>query len=166
MSATVIARSVASTPKRSASETWAVIVGIIAPDPNHPARDELSRVSTVAASVISADAPKIDAIVVHGGGPRVRIYCLYNDDAITDGNATEDPVRQEVLGDGWKMSLPCEEDDLEWITRELKKVSTRVTARKLGDELETSTDAKSASTANASVSSNQPAVDLAEFFKS
>jgi hypothetical protein len=161
VSVTVISRSVCATPKRSALETWAVIVGIIAPDAKDPAREELTKVSGVAASCISAEAPKNDAIVVFGGGPRLRIYCLYNDDAILGDSASEDPVRESVTGDGWRLSLPCEEDDLEWIQRKLKSLSSKVTARKLGDDPPAGDEEEKKSLSAASA----PAVDLKEFFK-
>jgi hypothetical protein len=38
------------------------------------------------------------------------------------------------------MSLPCFEEDLAWVQAALAKKSTRITARKLGEKLDTDAD--------------------------
>ena len=158
---TVISRTAAATPKRSPSATWAVIVDILAPDASDPARAELARVASVGAAVIAAEAPQGDAIVMFGGGPRVRVYCAYGDDALLGSGVNEDAVRQSVTGDGWRLSLPCDADDHDWIRRKLESLSSRVTARKAGE------DAPSAERDQSSASSQQGAatLNLGEFFK-
>ena len=67
---TVLARRVASSPVRTAAQTWAKIVEIIAPDPQSTARKELAKAAGVACASISSEATKDAAIVVWGGGPR------------------------------------------------------------------------------------------------
>jgi len=161
VNSTVIARSVAASPVRSASDTWKVIVSIIVPDPKDPARDELTRISGIGASIVAAESPKEDAIVVYGGGPRLRVYCLYNEDAQT-GERSEDSVRQKVTEDGWKMSLPCEEDDFDWISRQLAAITSKVSARKLGTDVPADADDEKK---NAPSKANA-VIDLKEFFKS
>jgi hypothetical protein len=79
----VLARRVASTPVRTAVQTWAKIVDIVAPDPKSPARTELAKVAGAACASIASEAPKSAPIVIWGGGPRVRIYAVFDDDAIT-----------------------------------------------------------------------------------
>ena len=66
--ASVVARRVASVPARTASETWRTIVDLLAPNPDHPDRDELEAVGGVASSSIASEATGDDAIVVYGGG--------------------------------------------------------------------------------------------------
>jgi hypothetical protein len=139
---TVVARRVASLPERSAPATWEKVIDILAPDRDDPARDELKKVSGVAASVIAAESPASNAIVMHGGGLRVRLYCVYGDDAITREGLNEAAVASSATGDGWKLSLPCGPADLEWTQRKLKSLSERVTARAEGDELPDESEAR------------------------
>jgi hypothetical protein len=157
---TVVARRVASLPERSAPGTWEKVVDILAPDRNDPAREELLKVSGVAASVITAESPTQSAIVMYGGGPRVRVYCVYYDDAIARDGLNETPVATSVTGAGWKLSLPCPADDLEWTLRKLASLSDRVTARAEGEELSEDDNGRAQSSA-----SNPLTVDKAEFLK-
>jgi hypothetical protein len=144
---TVFARTVRATPFRSAAAAWDVIVALLAPDGGE-AKAELMKVAGVAASLIAAEAPKADKIVVWGGGPRVRIDCLF-DDATGGDSANETKLARSATDGDWRMSLPCAEEDLEWVTAALAKKSSRVTARKLGEEPET--DAGGGSNASATI---------------
>ena len=123
---TVIARRFASVPERSAEDTWNAIVELIAPDPRSSARSELAAVAGVACSLIASEmsAP----IVVYGSGPRLSVYCLYGDDAIEGDNISEGALTFIPTSGDWRMSLPCPEEELEWVQNSLRS-STRVSAR-------------------------------------
>lgn len=137
---TVASRIVRSSPHRNTSETWTFIVDLLTQGKDGEAKTELMSVSGVASSVIAEQAPKDAAIVITCDGPRTRVYCLYDDDAIEGGDAKEDGLGYEPLKGNWAISLPCAKDDLEWVQRALKAKSSRITARdqsqKLGDEAE------------------------------
>ena len=62
-------------------------------------------------------------------GPRTRIYCLYDDDAIDGSDANEDPLGFDPLKGDWSVSLPSPADDLSWVQDALKVHSDRITAR-------------------------------------
>jgi hypothetical protein len=132
---TVIARRFASVPERSAVDTWNAIVELIAPDPRSTARTELAAVAGVACSLIASEmsAP----IVAYGSGPRLRIYCLFGDDAIEGDNVSEGALTYVPTEGDWRMSLPCPEEELGWVQKSLRS-STRVSARDededVGDE--------------------------------
>lgn len=126
---TVVVRRIASNPLRRSGETWTRIVDIIAPDPKSVARSELRRVAGVAASVINSEASKDHPIIVYGHGPRLRIYCVFGDDAITGDDVNEDPLVTCPTNGDWSMSLPSTSEDLRWIQDELQRLSSRVTAR-------------------------------------
>jgi hypothetical protein len=126
---TVASRTFASTPKRDAAQTWAAIVDLLTRGLSGAARNELLAVSGVAASIIADQAPKDAPIVVTCDGPRTRIYCLYDDDAVESSDANEDPLGFDPLVGDWHISLPCLKDDLSWVQSALKKHSTRITAR-------------------------------------
>ena len=129
---TVASRTFRSNPQRDALQTWTVIVDLLTQGKANAARTELLAVAGVAASVIAEQAPKDAAIVVTCDGPRTRIYCLYDDDAIDGADANEDVLGFDPLKGEWRVSLPCPADDLAWVQGALKKHSSRITARDLG----------------------------------
>lgn len=133
---TVVARRVASTPARTARETWDKIMEILAPDPKSDARKELARVAGVACASISSEATKEAAIVVWGGGPRVRVYCVFGEDAITRDGVNEDAVTRSPTEGDWRMSIPCPPEDVEWSKRKLASVTARVSARSPEDDVD------------------------------
>jgi hypothetical protein len=142
---TVVGRVVRATPHRSAFEAWEVIVSLLAPN-GGAARDELMKIAGIATSLIASEAPKDDKMVVWGGGPRVRISCIYDEDAITGDNASETKLARSPTDNDWSMSLPCPEDDLRWVQAALARKSTRITVRKLGEKLDTDADEDSGAT--------------------
>ena len=68
-------------------------------------------------------------MVIVGTGPRVRIYCLYDDEALSGDDANEAPLAQCPTDGDWVMSLPADADDVAWVKDALAKKSTRVTVR-------------------------------------
>ena len=126
---TVASRTFRSTPERDALQTWTAIVDLLAQGKTGGARTELLAAAGVAASVIVDQAPKDAAIVITCDGPRTRIYCLYDDDAVEGSDANEDPLGFDPLKGDWRVSLPCPTDDLAWAQGALKKCSNRITAR-------------------------------------
>jgi hypothetical protein len=134
---TIVARRIIATPVRSASEAWVVIVRLLAPQPGSEAYKELLAVGGIACSLITDETFKDAPAVVYGSGPRVRIYCLYDDEACSGENASEVPLTFDATAGDWQMSLPCQADDLDWVQEALKKQSTRVTARDMTVAVET-----------------------------
>lgn len=126
---TVFARWIVSEPVRSASDTWKVIVDLLTPDPLCNERKELLAIIGIASSLIAAETIKDLPIIVHGGGPRIKIYGLYGEDAINGENANESQLAENALEGKWSMSLPCLAEDLDWVQKALEKRSTKVTAR-------------------------------------
>ncbi|MBK9361712.1 MAG: hypothetical protein IPM99_11560 [Rubrivivax sp.] len=142
---TVASRVVRSSPHRDTASTWDLIVDLLTQGEQGAARAELMSVAGVASSIIAERAPQAAAIVATCDGPRTRIYCLYDDDAIDGADAKEDSLGYEPLKGNWAVSLPCSADDLTWVQRALKAKSSRITARdqstKLGES--ESVDARS-----------------------
>jgi len=131
--ATVIKRQIRATPHRTATEAWQVIIDLIAPSATNPARDELTRLVGIAGQLIASESPKDAPIVVRGKGPRLRFYCLYDDDAVSGDDANENSLASSPTDGAWTLSIPAHADDLEWATAELKARSERVTARLAGE---------------------------------
>lgn len=143
--ATVVSRSFRSTPHRDAHDTWAAIVKLLTRGGGGSSQDELMAIAGVAASVIADQAARDAAIIVTCDGPRTRIYCLYDEDAIDGGDANEDPLGFDPLKGDWRVSLPCLVDDLSWVQGALAKSSARITAR---DSTETTAAADESANAN------------------
>jgi len=124
---TAVARTLNSVPIRTASVTWRAFVDLIAPANGDP-RNELLSVEGVACSLVTDQAMKVP-IVVTGKGPRVRVYCAYDDDALEGDSANEQPLATIPTEGDWAVSLPCDKADLDWVSKALKAKSSRITAR-------------------------------------
>jgi hypothetical protein len=132
---TVAARRIVATPARPASEAWQVIVDLLAPQ-KELARKELQSVVGIASMLIADEALKDSPAVVFGAGPRVRLYCLYGEDAVTRDRANESALPFVATEGDWRMSLPCAQEDLSWVQAALRKDSTRITARDLAESVD------------------------------
>lgn len=132
---TIASRSVRSTPHRDTSTTWEFIVNLLTRGNDGEAKKELDSVAGTAAALIAEKAPKDAAIVVTCDGPRTRIYCIYDEDAIGGDEAKEDSLGYDALKGEWSISLPCPASDLEWVQRSLKSKTSRVSARDMSQTL-------------------------------
>lgn len=126
---TVASRTFRSSPHRAASDTWKAIVELLTQGRSGGARNELVAVAGIASSIIADRVLKDAAIVVTCEGPRTRLYCIYDEDAIDGSDANEDSLGFDPLHGDWQVSLPCDADDLAWVRGALKKHSTKITAR-------------------------------------
>lgn len=126
--ATVVRRTLRSSPHRNTLSTWAAIVDLLTAS-NTDARAELESVQGVASSIIGDKACEAAPITVSCDGPQTRIYCLFDDDAIDGSDASEDVLGFDPLKGDWSISLPCDADDLSWVQTALAEKTTRVTAR-------------------------------------
>lgn len=137
----VVRRTFGSTPARDAASTWAAIVDLLTFGKTSEARSELLSVSGVAASIIADQAPKDAPITITCDGPRTRIYCIYDSDAIDGSDANETGLGFDPLNGDWRVSLPCLADDLSWVQGALKQHSVRITARDRDEAVSDSADA-------------------------
>lgn len=126
---TIASRTFRSSPQRDSSQTWTAIVDLLTRGNVGANRTELLSVTGIAASVIAERGPNDAAIIVTCDGPRTRVYCLYDEDAIDGADANEDALGFDPLEGDWRVSLPCPAADLAWVQTALKKHSTRITAR-------------------------------------
>lgn len=122
-----IARRIRATPERRATEAWEAIGGLIS-EAGSVARKELDAVSGIASCLIADETPKDSPIVVAGVGPRLRIYCLYDEDAVTGEDAEETALTWNPTDGNWKVWLPAAREDLDWVQRELAKRGSRIVA--------------------------------------
>lgn len=154
-----VRRDFRASPYRTGSETWEAIARLLAPDDKSAARKELLSVAGIAAQMISTESAKEYPIISAGSGSRVRIYCVYDDDALVEDNANEAVLAFDATSKDWKVSIPAEAEDVEWSKSELAKLSTRITVReKIAPFGEEDQEEKQ-------VASSAFKVDLGEFLK-
>lgn len=129
----VYSRTFRSSPHRNASATWDAIVELLTQGSNSSAKKTLNLVAGIASSLIAEKGPKTSPIVATGDGPRTRIYCTYDDDAVDGSGMNEDSLGYVPLEGDWRVSLPCPNEDLSWVSTALKKLTTRVVAHDIAD---------------------------------
>jgi hypothetical protein len=144
--ATVIRRTFRSSPFRSSHDTWMAIVELLCAGQTSEARKVLVAVAGVAASCIADQAPRSAPIIVTCDGPRTRIYCIYDDDALDGADAQEGALGFDALKGDWAISLPCHKDELSWVADALAEHTTRVTARDMSVGIATDEKAAASST--------------------
>lgn len=155
-----VRRDFRSVPSRDAAETWTAIVDLItAGSSNEDARKELLSVTGIVASAITDQTPKSSPIVVTCDGPRTRIYCLYDDDALDESSGNESKLGFDATKGNWQVSVAIATDDLSWIQAALKRQTSRVVARDAESGFEVDADKKSAS-------ASAVTLDLEGFLKS
>lgn len=145
MTTTVARRDLRSVPHRDAAATWAAIVDLLTAGGSDAAkRKELMSVSGVASSAIADQGPRDSPIVVTCDGPRTRIYCYYDDDAMDDSSGNEGKLGFDALKGDWQVSLPVAEEDLAWVQSALKAHSSRIVARDKDTDIEVEQKAQAA----------------------
>jgi len=154
----VFARRIRATPQRAASDVWQVIVDLLAPK-DGGARRELLPIAGIASSVISTESPNDAAIVVRGKGPRVRLYCLYGDEAVAGDNANEAALAECPTESDWEVSLPADAVDVNWVKTSLAKKSTHVTVREKSEAFDDGEDNSKA------VGTTDAAINMEAFFR-
>lgn len=141
---TVARRTFRSSPHHDATETWNAIIELLTQGKETSASCELRAVTGIVASLITDQAPKTAPIIATCDGPRTRIYCLYDDDAIDGSSANEDSLGYDPLKGDWYVSLPCPKEDLTWVQNALRQHSSRITARDLDTGIANDTDTSTA----------------------
>lgn len=120
-----ICRDVASIPARSAKETWRIITDLVT-GPESVDRAQLDAAASIMQSLIADEMPAQVPIVFKGAGPRVVVYCLYDEAAMEAARDVDPLVSNPTAGD-WRATAPCEAEDVEWMNTSLKTRATRIT---------------------------------------
>ncbi len=122
-----IRRDIASTPQRTAQDTWRRIVKLIS---NGKSTDpaQLEAAASVMEALIAEEHPTEAPIVVSGCGPRLVIYLRYDGPALELGDAVEELSWNPTDGD-WRISAPTAAEDIPWMKDALKQRAPRITVR-------------------------------------
>jgi hypothetical protein len=132
---TVISRTVRSVPFRSASDTWQLMIDILTAAGGSVHRAELVSVSGIASALIAEKTAQDAPIILMGGGPRVRLYTLFDDAALEGESGNETPLSFDPFKGDWKLSFSCPDEDLDWVRAALVDKSKRVTARTASESI-------------------------------
>lgn len=120
-----IRRDIASIPVRSAKETWQAIVDLVT-GTDTVDRRQLAAASSILQSLIVDELVRDVPIVFSGSGPRLVIYCLYDEKAM-GANLDIDPLSFNPTEGDWRATAPCEPDDVDWMNSRLKARAPRIT---------------------------------------
>jgi hypothetical protein len=120
-----VRREIASLPVRSVGETWQAIIKLITGEGSVDA-DTLTAAASVMESLLADEHPATVPIVVKGNGPRLVIYCLYNEAAMEAGTAIDSLTWNPTGGKDWEITAPCEAADVTWMNDTLKSRAPRI----------------------------------------
>jgi hypothetical protein len=144
-----VRRDISSIPQRSAQQTWQQIIALVT-GPDSRDEDQLTAASGVMASFITDEHPAGSPIVLEGVGAQLRIYCRYAMKAVEEGDAVDALNWNPTAGD-WTMHVPCDNDNLPWVTSALAKSSPRLKPYDVEKGLEEDADEAAATATNAFV---------------
>jgi len=119
-----IRRDLNSIPCQTAGETWQQIVALVT-GPGSRDVQQLRSASGVLASIITDEHPSSRAIMIEGVGPQLRIYCRYGMKAIEEGGKV-DPLTWNPTAGDWRMHVPCDAENIEWVKSSLAQTSPRI----------------------------------------
>lgn len=123
-------RDIASVPVRTGAETWSEIIALIT-RPDSIDAGQLTAAASVMASLLSEDHYAKHPLTLKGDGHRLVIYGAYGADAVTRG-AEVAPLDWNPTGKAWTLNVPCEPEDLDWVTQTLKTRAPRLAVHVLG----------------------------------
>lgn len=131
-----VRRDIASVPVRSAKETWAAIIDLVT-GPDTVDRHQLEAAASILESIIADEVPASVPIVFMGAGPRVLIYCLYNEDAMEAGRSVDSLPANPTAGN-WQATAPAEAEDVAWMNKSLTTRALRISVHDREDAPEDS----------------------------
>ena len=129
----VVTRKFSACPVRTAAQTWEAIIDVLSSD-NESVRATLCVITGIAASLISEATPQTNPITIIGSGPRLRIYCLYEEDGSTE-DANEASLNWNLFDGDWQIYFPVAKSDLKWVAKALNERGSRFKTYEVGTEI-------------------------------
>jgi hypothetical protein len=119
---TVVVRRMASSPVRISSDVWSAITALVCRG-DKAAIAEFEKVKGVASCLINDEAFANSPMSLKNDGPRLRLYCVHGDDAVS-GEVKESPLSWDPAKGDWTAYLPCLSDDVEVMKKTLRGKSS------------------------------------------
>jgi hypothetical protein len=119
-----VARRFLASPARLSSDTWKAISALIC-QTNGSASAEFEKVAGLASCILNDGVFADNPVVVKNEGPRLRVYCLYGEDAMSGEDQNEDSLTWKPTEKEWHVFLPCVADEFEETAKSLKGKSAK-----------------------------------------
>ncbi len=120
----VVARKFSATPVRLSSDTWKAITGLVC-QTDTAASAEFRDIAGLASCLINDKTFKDAPLIVKNEGPRLKVYCLYGEDAQGGEDVNEEKLTWQPTQKTWQAFLPCHADELHAYQAELKSRTSR-----------------------------------------
>ncbi len=144
-----VARRFLASPVRLSSATWEAITKLICKG-QATATVEFEKVSGIASALLNDELFKSHPFVVKNKGPRLRVYCIYGQDAIAGEGKNEDALSWDPVTDDWHAYIPCSPDEFKEINKLLKSKTGKFSVYDVDEGLPGEEDTENAAaTANA-----------------
>ena len=72
-----------------------------------------------------------------GGASRLVIYTVHGADAMEVGLAVDKLSWNPTATDAWAMTVPCSQEDVEWMSKALKERAPRITVHDVNEKPDT-----------------------------
>jgi hypothetical protein len=128
-----IRRDIASLPARTSKETWGAIVKLVTGTDSIDTA-QLEAATSVLCSVIADEHPASVPIVVKGSASRLVIYTVHGADAMEVGLGVDKLSWNPTATDAWAMTVPCSQEDVEWMSKALKERAPRITVHDVSEK--------------------------------
>lgn len=115
----VVVRRFAASPARISSNVWEAITKLVCRGDKN-AEAEFKKVAGVASCLINDEAFTNSPMSLKNDGPRLRVYCVYGDDAIAGENVNEAALSWDPTKGDWIAYLPCLTDDFAMMEKSIK----------------------------------------------
>lgn len=119
-----VARRFLASPARLSSAAWTAISKLVC-DNDIGAAAEFAKVSGIGSCLVNDQVFAQNPMVVKNKGPRLRVYCLYGDDAISGEDQNEDALSWKPTTEEWHVFLPCFADEIDEMAAALKSKSEK-----------------------------------------
>lgn len=147
-----IARRFVASPVRLSSDTWKAISTLICQG-NADASKEFEKVAGFACSLLNDGLFGETPLVVKNNGPRLRVYCLYGEDAISGDDKNEEALTWKPMDSEWQAFLPCTTEEYEETSKALKEKSSKFSAYNIAKGIpDSESGEKTATTSSETVS--------------
>lgn len=120
-----VRRDIASLPVRSARETWDAISKLITGRESID-KEQLTAAASIVSAAIADEHAAVAPIVVKGVGRRLVIYTVHGPDAMEHGPVIEPLTWNPTAGSAWRITVPCDAEDVEWMSEALRSRASRV----------------------------------------
>lgn len=135
-----VKRYISSIPLRSAEDSWKEICDLITDEDSTDIK-QLEDAASVMHSLIADETLQDTPITMTGVSHRLIIYLRYRHDAIEEGKDVDEIQWNPTAGD-WKMYVPCDESNFEWVRKTLGERAPRMIVHKQDERPYDKGDAK------------------------